>query len=605
MKTFLRAVLTGALGFILLIILMVGVYQILYAGKIFPGVSVAGVDVGSLRPAEAAKVLGERITYPQTGSLSLAYADHSWQVTPAQVGLFLDLDKSSQNAYAVGRNGHLLTSLAEQFGAAYYGHPASLAIIFDQRMAFDYLTGLAKQIDVPASDAGVFIQGTQVIVNSAVTGVHLDREASLQTLAGKLNAMSDGEVPLTVQDVKPLVMDVGRQADLARTLLAEPFKLTLPSGQPDGQQSFTIQPAELAVMLAFGVNNSNGNSDYALALDPLKLTLYFTQLAGQLKLSPVNTRFTFDDSTRQLEVIQPAVIGRELDMAKSIQAVQEKVALGEHSAELAFDFTKPAVTDDMTGEELGITGLMEAQTSYFRGSSSARIQNIKTAAAQFHGLLIAPGETFSMASQLGNISLDNGYAEALIIVGDKTIKGVGGGVCQVSSTLFRTAFFAGLPIAERHPHAYRVGYYEQTAGGHSASLAGLDATVYVPLVDFKFTNDTPNWILMETYTSPSYGTLTWKFYSKGDGRSVQWSTTGPQNIVQPPDDLYRENPDLPQGEINHVEYRAEGADVTVNREVYRNGDLYFKDSFFTHYQPWQAVFEYGPGTELPTPTPSP
>jgi vancomycin resistance protein YoaR len=182
---------------------------------------------------------------------------------------------------------------------------------------------------------------------------------------------------------------------------------------------------------------------------------------------------------------------------------------------------------------------------------------------------------------------------------------VGGGVCQVSSTLFRTAFFAGLPIAERHPHAYRVGYYEQTAGGHSASLAGLDATVYVPLVDFKFTNDTPNWILMETYTSPSYGTLTWKFYSKGDGRSVQWSTTGPQNIVQPPDDLYRENPDLPQGEINHVEYRAEGADVTVNREVYRNGDLYFKDSFFTHYQPWQAVFEYGPGTELPTPTPSP
>jgi vancomycin resistance protein YoaR len=605
MKSSQKSVILGFIAFFGIISLTLLLFQIFFAGRIFPGVSISGIDVGGLSPSQAAMKIGKTINYPQIGALTFTYQNKSWQVTPAQVGLFLDLDKSSQNAYAVGRNGQLLTSLAEQFGAAYYGHPASLAIIFDQRMAFDYLTGLAKQIDVPASDAGVSIQGTQVIVNSAVTGVHLDREASLQTLAGKLNTMSDGEVPLTVQDVKPLVMDVGRQADLARTLLAEPFKLTLPSGQPDGQQSFTIQPAELAVMLAFGVNNSNGNSDYALALDPLKLTLYFTQLAGQLKLTPVNTRFTFDDSTRQLEVIQPAVIGRELDMAQSIQAVQEKVALGEHSAELAFDFTKPAVTDDMTGEELGITGLMEAQTSYFRGSSSARIQNIKTAAAQFHGLLIAPGETFSMSSQLGNISLDNGYAEALIIVGDKTIKGVGGGVCQVSSTLFRTAFFAGLPIAERHPHAYRVGYYEQTAGGHSASLAGLDATVYVPLVDFKYTNDTPNWILMETYTSPSYGTLTWKFYSKGDGRSVQWSTTGPQNIVQPPDDLYRENPDLPQGEINHVEYRAEGADVTVNREVYRNGDLYFKDSFFTHYQPWQAVFEYGPGTELPTPTPSP
>jgi vancomycin resistance protein YoaR len=150
-----------------------------------------------------------------------------------------------------------------------------------------------------------------------------------------------------------------------------------------------------------------------------------------------------------------------------------------------------------------------------------------------------------------------------------------------------------------------VGYYEQTAGGHSASLAGLDATVYVPLVDFKFTNDTAYWILMENYTSPTYGSLTWKFYSTKDGRSVNWSTTGPQNIVQPPDDLYRENPDLPEGEIRQVEYRADGADVTVNREVIRNGSLYFNDTFFTHYQPWQAIFEYGPGTELPTPTPAP
>ena len=132
-------------------------------------------------------------------------------------------------------------------------------------------------------------------------------------------------------------------------------------------------------------------------------------------------------------------------------------------------------------------------------SSKERVQNINAASAKFHGLLVAPGETFSMAAALGDITLDNGYAEALIIVGGPTIKGVGGGVCQVSTTLFRNAFFAGFPILERYAHAYRVGYYEQNANGHDPDLAGLDATVFVPLVDFKFANDTPYWLLMETY----------------------------------------------------------------------------------------------------------
>ena len=141
-----------------------------------------------------------------------------------------------------------------------------------------------------------------------------------------------------------------------------------------------------------------------------------------------------------------------------------------------------------------------------------------------------------MSDALGDVSLDNGYAEALIILGDRTIQGVGGGVCQVSTTLFRTVFFGGFPVVERHPHAYRVGYYEQTSGGgHDANLAGLDATVFVPVVDFKFTNDTSNWLLMETYLNAAARRLTWKFYSTSDGRSVSWDTTGTQNTVEPPE----------------------------------------------------------------------
>ena len=148
----------------------------------------------------------------------------------------------------------------------------------------------------------------------------------------------------------------------------------------------------------------------------------------------------------------------------------------------------------------------------------------------------------------------------------------------------------------------RVYYYEKVAGNHYDSrLAGLDATVFVPLVDFKFTNDTPYWLLMETYVNPSASSITWKFYSTSDGRTVEWDTTGTVNIVAPPDPVYRENPELSQGTIKQVDWAAEGADVTVNRTVNRGGTVYLQDSIYTHYQPWQDVYEYGPGTEIPNP----
>ncbi len=170
-------------------------------------------------------------------------------------------------------------------------------------------------------------------------------------------------------------------------------------------------------------------------------------------------------------------------------------------------------------------------------------------------------------------------------------------VCQVSTALFRTAYYAGYEILERHAHAYRVGYYEQTASGHNPNLAGLDATVFVPLVDFKFRNDTDYWLLMETYVNTSNSSLTWKFYSTSDGRVVNSESSGLTKIVESPEPLYRENPELPSGTVKQVDYAVEGADVVVRRTVTRNGSILHQDTFSTHYDAWRDIYEYGPGTE--------
>jgi vancomycin resistance protein YoaR len=287
------------------------------------------------------------------------------------------------------------------------------------------------------------------------------------------------------------------------------------------------------------------------------------------------------------------VIGRTLDIDASIQTINAGLAEGLHAVELSFEFEEPVVGSDATAQELGISEDVSVVSTYFPGSSPERIQNIKTASSVFHGLLIPPGETLSMVDELGDISLDNGYAEALIIYGDRTIKGIGGGVCQVSTTLFRAVFFGGYEIVERHPHAYRVGYYE---GGPGSPGPGLDATVFVPLVDFKFRNDTPNWLLMETYI---YGNqLLWKFYSTSDGRTVQWSSQE-SNKVDAPKPLYKENSDLDKNEFEKIDYEADGLDVVVYRTVTRDGETIHSDVIKTHYLPWRAIYEFGPGSDLP------
>ena len=592
----------GFAAFFLILGVFTAGFQFWYGGRTYPGVTVAGVSVGGLSPAEAAGVIQAKITFPEKGRILLQDGENAWLVAPREVGLFLDPGASATAAFEYGRSGSLIDRLGSQFEGWFDGADLAPALVFDQRLARQYLVGLAGQIDRPVVEANLGVQGTEVIVRSGEIGRTLDIDASLIALSTQVQTLQDGIVPLVVKETPPVILDPSAQAEVARAILSQPLTLTMPEGQSADGAPWVIEPANLAGMLAIERVRDGDSETYKVGVSSEMLIQYLSNLAPNLQTFAQNARFIFNDDTRQLDLIQNAVIGRQLNVQASLTAIQEGLTGGQHTIPLVFDLTNPQAMDTTTAADLGITEAVSVQSSYFYGSSPERVQNITAAAKSFHGLLIAPGETFSMASQLTDISLDNGYAEALIIVGDQTVVGVGGGVCQVSTTLFRTAFFGGFPIVERNQHAYRVSYYEKVVGNKiDQSLAGLDATVYVPLVDFKFTNDTPYWLLMETYVNPAASSITWKFYSTSDGRSVEWDTTGPINVVEPPEPLYKENPDLPEGKIKQVDYEARGADVHVTRTVYRDGQVYFSDQVNTHYQPWRAIYEYGPGTVLPTP----
>ncbi len=246
------------------------------------------------------------------------------------------------------------------------------------------------------------------------------------------------------------------------------------------------------------------------------------------------------------------------------------------------------VVSTKQANSFGIREKISTGYSEFAGSIPGRIHNVALAAAKLNGVLIAPGETFSFNKTVGDISAATGYQSAYIIKDGRTVLGDGGGVCQVSTTLFRAALNAGLPIIERHAHSYRVHYYEE--GGFKP---GLDATVFDPSNDLKFINDTQAYILIQTKTDTNNLTLTFDLYGVSDGRKAEILNQTLSGITPPPPTLYQDDPTLSVGTIKQVDFDAWGAKASFEYRVTKNGERTIDQIFVSNYQPWQAVFLRG------------
>ena len=545
-------------------------YELAYRGRIFPGVRAWGVDLSGLKPEEAALALSAAFTYPHNPAFLLSDGQAERSYSPADLGLTFDVSATVLAAYGVGRSGDVLADWQAQYQTWHAGAEVAPVLVLNEDRLRAVLDALAAETFQPAVEASLQAQGTDVIATPGRIGRRLDVAAVAETLRGHLARAEKAALLLPFVETAPLVLDASAQAEAARRLLSQPLVLTISAPYAGDPGPWTVAPEQLAGLLRITRVAEGANAArFDVALDPAGLRALLDPLVEPLQREARDARFIFNDETRQLDVIQPALDARELDVEATIAAVNAALPQGQHTVPLVFRTTPPAIPNDLTAAQLGITELVSEQYTSFRGSSAERLNNIRVAAARFHGLLVPPGATFSLAENIGDISLDSGFAEALIIYGGRTIRGVGGGVCQVSTTLFRAVWFGGFPVVERNAHAYRVGYYEQQTASWQGP--GLDAAVYTPLVDFKFQNDTPYWLLMETYFYPNAGQLVWKFYSTSDGRQVQVSGPVVENVVPAPEPLYEENPELAAGEIKQVDYAADGADVTVTRVVTRDG----------------------------------
>jgi len=273
--------------------------------------------------------------------------------------------------------------------------------------------------------------------------------------------------------------------------------------------------------------------------------------------------------------------GYRMDVEAAVAAYHEAELLGRTQFVIPVEVIEPQ-PGVAAWYARGVRELIGEGVTSFWGSSRARVHNIRTGAAHLSGTWIPRGAEFSFNRAVGAIDEDHGYVESLVIVGDATEKGVGGGICQVSTTTFRAAFFTGLPITERHPHSYQLRYYRPL---------GLDATIYQPWRDLKFKNDTPGDVLVLAQVR-GYKLFV-RFFGTAD-RSVEWE--GPLISDRKPALEPREVVDetLAPGYRKQVDWAASGLTAVVTRKVYYHDGRVYDDVFKSVYRPWGDVFLVGP-----------
>jgi len=322
-----------------------------------------------------------------------------------------------------------------------------------------------------------------------------------------------------------------------------------------------------------------------------ELTEILSPIVLSINKSPVDAVFTFENG--RVITFRPSENGQAVDMEKLKNDIKSKsfsvLSAGKTQSitlNMPIKELKPKISTDKVNN-LGIRELIGTGTSLFQHSIPGRIFNVTLAASRLNGILVPPGQIFSFNNALGDVSAFTGYQQAYVIKNGRTVLGDGGGVCQVSTTLFRAILNSGLPVIERTAHAYRVGYYEED------SPPGLDATVYGPTPDLKFKNDTGNYILIQTVVDPSILRLTFYLYGTKDGREVTITTPVVLNQTPPPPPLYQDDPTLPKGQVNQVDFAAWGANVYFTRQVVKNGKVIISEKFSSNYQPWQAIFLRG------------
>ncbi len=555
----------------------VALSTIYFTDKIIPGIKIAGIGVGGLDESAATeKLMGE---LGEDREMVFGLKNREWIKNTASWDFSINYKNSVNQAMKIGRDGGLIKNLYYRYQVWQNGYWLEPIYSIDKEEQEREIELILSEIEIPAMEPQIVLEaGGKVKVSTGVNGVIVDRNLLWARIQNETFGKYAVRIEIPAVELKPAISEaqVSLAFERAQKMVGKKVEVVNSSTK----QKWIVSDKEILFWM------DPGNDGYKND----KITKWLNELAPSVNKPAQNASFTVIGDNK-LEGFKPEVWGLALNAPGSYEQILDglnKLEGGQKSA--IAELTLVKIAPQVSLSEVSNLGLQERLgigESWFSGSITNRIYNLKKAATELNGVIIAPGDTFSFNKQVGEISSDTGYRQAYIIKEGKTILGDGGGVCQVSSTLFRAVLATGLPIVERTAHAFRVSYYEEKY------QPGFDATIFQPSPDFKFKNDTPAHLLIQMVYDEKAKYLAFEIYGTSDDRKAELSKARIWDQVPPPPDLFIDDPNLPAGKVVQTEHSAWGAKVAFDYKVTRGDEVLQERTFVSAYRPWQAVYLRG------------
>jgi vancomycin resistance protein YoaR len=567
----------------LLVIVTAGVVLgLVFAGSpttLAEGVRIDGIDVGGLEVAQARAVLEGKASALSSRPVVFAAGSRRFAIRPAELGVESDWGAAVESAQRQGGGFAPLRGF-KRLGVDVFGADVTPSTsVLTGALQYE-LDRIGAAVDRQPRDASLSLHGTRVLLLPAQPGLTLDRGAAatlvVHELAGLDRSSLPVQLPMRVTPPRVRAASLQRAARQARIALSGPVHLVV------GPTRFVLSPARLAPLLLLP---SGGRS--SLAIGGPAADTWLRKLGAHVERKPSNATFAVDGPKVRLVPDRPGVRLDAVGAADAVLAAALKGLPERRVATLPVE-TAPATLTEAKARAMGIVGLVSSYTTVYGGVPN-RIHNVQLVAHLVNDKLIAPGAEFSFNKTTGERNAAKGFLVAPVIVNGEVTTGLGGGVCQVSTTVFNAAFEAGLKITERTNHALYISHYPQ----------GRDATVNYPDVDLRFVNDTSHWLLLRTFVGSS--SLTVSLYGTPTGRKIV-STTAP--LVAHGKVKVKKTVDrtLAPGEQVVDDPGEPALTTSVTRDVYAsNGKLLYHDVWYSSYRASPELVRIGPKKKKPKP----
>lgn len=453
----------------------------------------------------------------------------------------------------------------------------SLVAEVDNQELLNLLNSSFKNFETPARDAFLQSDENGWSIGEEKNGLGLDYQTGIGEMTKNIENFNTSPIILKSIVLKPNIYK--KDAEISINEIENLLK-NAPIALFYGEDRWSISKNDIQSWIIFKKENGQVKVD----LDEEKINSFLKKIAETIDQPVEEAKFKIENN--RVTEFQLAKEGRVLEIKLNSQKIKQYISSGVKEIGLEVTLQKPLSLNQEVNQ-MGIKELVGAGESNFRNSPKNRLHNINIGAKTLNGLLIKPGEEFSLLKALGDVSQEKGYLPELVIKGDRTIPELGGGLCQIATTTFRVALNAGLPITQRAAHAFRVIYYEP---------AGMDATIYSPSPDFKFINDYSSWLLLQTRIEGTK--LIFELYGTTDGRKVELTAPKVYNLTNPGPVKYVETETMAPGTKRLVERATLGADAEFTRTITPLNGEPKEEIWKSHYRPWPEMWLIG---KEPTP----